>query len=199
MASRAEADIATLKNGMQYEGVIGKIGSLGEDPLNPQSTAGQVKVRQIVFVDDELRRTFFSQIQVQAVVPSQLNLEKIRIEQRVAKGNRRIAAVGPIVRVTPFDEWGRRIFTMNTSGGPIDVIQGITEITPIYTKVEGLAARGDVRLGHADRDQFDSAGFAEQDLAQGNRSQRRRPAAAVGAAVHPGGTFFGCPRRIGWA
>ena len=98
-------------------------------------------MRQIVFVDDELRRTFFSQIQVQSVVPSQVNLEKIRIEQRVAKGNRRIAAVGPIIRVTPFDEWGRRIFTMNTSGGAIDVIQGITEVTPVYTKVEGLAAR----------------------------------------------------------
>ncbi len=114
---------------------------MGEDPLNPQSAAGQVKVRQIVFVDDDLRRTFFSQIQVQAVVPSQTNVEKIRIEQRVAKGNRRVAAVGPIIRVTPFDEWGRRIFTMNTSQGALDVIQGITEVTPVYTKVEGLAAR----------------------------------------------------------
>jgi hypothetical protein len=75
------------------------------------------------------------------VVPSQLNLEKIRIDQRVAKGSRRIAAVGPIVRVTPFDQWGRRIFTMNTAQGPIDIIQGITEVTPVYTRVEGLAAR----------------------------------------------------------
>jgi predicted esterase len=141
IAGTACGDIVTLKNGMQYEGSVGKIGSLGEDPLNPQGAAGQVKVRQIVFVDDDLRRTFFSQIQVQSVVPSQLNLEKIRIEQRVARGTRRVAAVGPIIRVTPFDEWGRRIFTMNTSEGPLDIIQGITEITPIYTKVEGLAAR----------------------------------------------------------
>ena len=141
LVAPVRADIATLKNGMQFEGNIGRIGSLGEDPLSPQTIGGQVKVRQIVFVDDQLRRTFFSQIQVQAVVPSQLNLERIRIEQRVAKGNRRIAAVGPIVRVTPFDEWGRRVFTMNTTQGPIDIIQGITEVTPIYTRVEGLAAR----------------------------------------------------------
>lgn len=141
LVGTARADIVTLKNGMQFEGVVGKIGSLGEDPLNPQGAAGEIKVRQIVFVDDDLRRTFFSQIQVQAVVPSQQNMEKIRVEQRVAKGTRRVAAVGPIVRVTPFDEWGRRIFTMNTSEGPLDIIQGITEITPIYTKVEGLAAR----------------------------------------------------------
>lgn len=141
LAASASADIATLKNGMQFEGNIGKIGSLGGDPLNPQGAAGQVKVRQIVFVDDQLRRTFFSQIQVQSVVPSQLNLEKIAIDQRVAKGSRRVAAVGPIIRVTPFDEWGRRIFTMNTAQGPIDIIQGITEVTPIYARVEGLAAR----------------------------------------------------------
>jgi predicted esterase len=141
LAASASADIATLKNGMQFEGNIGKIGSLGADPLNPQGAAGQVKVRQIVFVDDQLRRTFFSQIQVQSVVPSQLNLEKIGIDQRVAKGSRRVAAVGPIMRVTPFDEWGRRIFTMNTAQGPIDIIQGITEVTPIYARVEGLAAR----------------------------------------------------------
>lgn len=140
-ATLAQADVVTLKNGMQFEGVPGKIASLGEDPLNPQGAAGQVKVRQIVFVDDQLRRTFFSQIQVQAAVPSQLNLEKIRVEQRVAKGTRRVAAVGPIVRVTPFDEWGRRIFTMNTAQGTIDIIQGITEVTPIYTRVEGLVAR----------------------------------------------------------
>ncbi|NLF73517.1 MAG: tetratricopeptide repeat protein [Candidatus Anammoximicrobium sp.] len=137
----AEADVATLRNGMQFEGSIGKIGSLGEDPLNPQSSAGQVKVRQIVFVDDNLRRTFFSQIQTQAIVPGQANVEKIRVEQRVAKGTRRVAAVGPIIRITPFDEWGRRIFTMSTGTGPIDVIQGITEVTPVYTRVEGLAAR----------------------------------------------------------
>jgi predicted esterase len=134
------AEVVTLRNGMQFEGSVGKIASLGEDPLNPRG-GGAVKAKQIVFVDDDLRRTFFSQIQTQSVIPKQTPLERIRIEQRVAKGNRRVGAVGPIISITPFDEWGRRVFSMNTGQGPIDVIQGITEVTPIYCKVEGLQAR----------------------------------------------------------
>lgn len=135
---KLHAEIVTLKNGMQFEGRVGKIASLGEDPLNPQGTAGEVKVKQIVLVDDDLRRTFFFSGQTQSVVPEQANLERIRIEQRVAGGKRRVAAVGPILRVWPFDEWGRRIFSMNTPQGPLNIVQGITEVTPIYTKVEGL-------------------------------------------------------------
>ncbi len=135
------AEIATLKNGMQFEGRPGKIASLGEDPLNPQGKAGEVKIKQIVFIDDDLRRTFFSSIQTSSMVPQQTSLERIKIEQRVASGRRRIAAVGPIIGATKFDEWGRRIFSMNTADGPLPVVQGITEVTPIYTKVEGLMGR----------------------------------------------------------
>ena len=49
--------------------------------------------------------------------------------------------VGPIIKVTPFDQWGRRILTMNTTSGRLDIIQGITQITPTYAKVEGLHGR----------------------------------------------------------
>jgi len=139
LPSRLHSEIATLKNGMQFEGRVGKISSLGEDPLAPQGTAGPVKIKQIVLIDDDLRRTFFYSLQTQSVVPKQAALERIKIEQRVAGGKRRIAAVGPILRVWPFDEWGRRIFSMNTPQGALPILQGITEVTPIYTKVEGLA------------------------------------------------------------
>lgn len=140
-AAPAGAEIATLKNGMQFEGGVGKLASLGQNPLNPQAAPGQPTSKLIVLIDDELRRTFFSMIQTQSVVPKQTTLERIAIEQRVAKGNRRISSVGPLIKVTPFDEWGRRVLTMNTTQGPLDVIQGITEVTPIYTKVEGLHSR----------------------------------------------------------
>jgi pimeloyl-ACP methyl ester carboxylesterase len=138
-ASPLSADVVTLKNGMQFEGRVGKIASLGANPLS--SGGGEVQVQQIVFVDDDLRRIFFPSMQVQSVAPQQTSLERIRIEQRVAGPARRVAAVGPILRVTPFDEYGRRIFSMNTAQGPVHVVQGITEVTPTYTKVEGLLAR----------------------------------------------------------
>ena len=50
------------------------------------------------------------------------------------------------MRIEPFDEFGRRIFTMATAKGPVDVIQGITELTPQWTKVEGMTHVWDMRM-----------------------------------------------------
>ena len=134
----AAADVITLKNGLQFEGRVGRIASLGASPL---SSAGEVPVQQIVIVDDDLRRTFFATHQVQAVAPQPMSQERIRIDQRVAGSARRVAAIGAILQVTPFDEYGRRVFSIDTPQGRVDVVQGITEVTPTYTKVEGLASR----------------------------------------------------------
>ncbi len=131
------AEIATLRNGMQFEGRVGKIATIGA-PLAAPPAPGAVVISQIVLVDDDLRRTFFFSGQTQSVVPNHPNHERIRIEQRVAAGKRRVAAVGPILRVWPFDDRGVRIFSMNTPSGPLNIVQGMTEVTPIYTKVEGL-------------------------------------------------------------
>ena len=134
--------VYTLKNGMQIEGMPGKISSLASDPLKPASEQGEASPKLILFADDGIRRTFFSQYQLRSAVPSpQVNLEKIEIRQRVVKTGRRIGSIGAILRVTPFDEYGRRIFTIKAARGPIDIVQGITEITPTYTKVEGLMSK----------------------------------------------------------
>ncbi len=135
------AEVVTLKNGMQYEGRVGKIGSLGSDPLQPSGATGQMPTRTIVLIDDDLRRIFVSSWQVQSAVGQPTPVERIRIDQRTAISARRVAAVGPILRTTPWDEFGRRIISMNTADGPIHVVQGITEITPTYTRVEGLQAK----------------------------------------------------------
>jgi len=58
--------------------------------------------------------------------------------QPVADVSSRIVSVGPLLRVTPFDEFGRRVVDMRTEKRVITVFQGITEITPTWTKVEGL-------------------------------------------------------------
>jgi predicted esterase len=141
VSSCVHAEIITLNTGVQLQGRLGKISSLNENPLSPKPSAGEVRVTQIVLVDDDLRRTFVPSKQI---VPGGIapdtpgGVERIKIEQRTTPGGRRIGSVGQMLRVTPFDEWGRRIVSMNTSQGKIDVIQGITEITPTYTKVGAL-------------------------------------------------------------
>lgn len=136
----ASATIVEMKNGMRLEGSVGKIASMSDDPLKTP-TAGAVDLQLIVLIDNELKRTFVptSQVQdVQEAAPTPV--ERIKIDQRVADSGRNVHAVGEGIRITPFDEFGRRIYSMQTAQGPIDVIQGITEITPDWTRVQGLMA-----------------------------------------------------------
>jgi hypothetical protein len=132
------AEVITLKSGVRIEGSVGKVSGLDGDPLKG-AAGGEVATKEIVIIDDDLRRVFVGQKNVHTLGESQITaFEKIRLQQAVASAGPGIASVGPIVRVTPFDKYGRRIFTMAGAKGNIDVIQGITEITPRYTKVEAL-------------------------------------------------------------
>ena len=135
----AVAEVFTLKNGMRLEGSPGKLGSLDGNVLQGNTGGGEVAVKEIAFVDDDLRRVFFGQRNVQTFGDSQAtSFERIKLQQAVASAGPGIASVGPIVKVDQFDKYGRRTFTMAGSKGNIEVIQGITEITPRYTKVEAL-------------------------------------------------------------
>jgi predicted esterase len=134
----ARAETVTLKNGLRLEGSPGNISTIGGDPL-AAAGAGGVKVKQIVILDDQLRRMFVGTNQVVAMTPTTgSTTERILIPQRVSFSGRAIGGVGPIVRVTPFDEFGRRIFTMVGHDGHLDIVQGITEITPKHCKVEAI-------------------------------------------------------------
>ena len=136
--------IYTLKNNVQVEGAPGKIASLGADPLKGTS-GGEGSPKLVLFADDGIRRTFFSFYQFQSAVPSpEASPEKIIIRQRVAQTGKRLGSIGAILGVTSFDEYGRRVFKLVSSKGPLDIYQGITEITPTYTKVEGLTSKNPI-------------------------------------------------------
>jgi predicted esterase len=131
-----QASTVVLKDGRRLQGRLGKTAGLAE---NPQSnTAGTPAT--ITLVDDDLRRVFIPTFQIQAV--DEVNTgeipERVHIHQRVANAGGRVNRVGQIVKVTPFDVYGRRVVTMRTDKGNVDAIQGITMITPRWTKVEGL-------------------------------------------------------------
>ena len=136
LASQATAANFTLKNGMQVEGAAGKISSLGEDPLR---AAGAATNTLILFTDDKLRRTYFSTYQRQTASESGVaRTESIRIDQPVARNKRRVVALGAPRRGLNFNEYGRTTLSVSTPRRPINVVVGITEITPLVTTVEGL-------------------------------------------------------------
>jgi len=135
----ARAQKLLLGDGRTLEGKVAATSSVAENPDAPVGQAGEIAVRPILVLDDGLRRTYVPKLRVAEVLeeaPQQW--VKIQLWQNAARGGGAVASVGPSLQITPFDRFGRRIYEMQTSDGPLSVIQGITELTPRYARVEGL-------------------------------------------------------------
>jgi predicted esterase len=146
-ATWASAARLVLKDGRVLQGKLAPTPGLAET-LKAPDPDGVGELKLIWFVDDEIRRTYVSKRQIQNVVQGDVGevLEKFRLRQPTKRTGKTIASVGPVLRVDPFDEYGRRLFTMLTAKGPVDVIEAITEITPVWTKVEGISHVRDMRM-----------------------------------------------------
>ena len=132
--------IVELKNGMEVRGLIAKVSSLGTD-LHAGG-GGAVNNQLIVVVDDGLRRVFFFTHQVANITDEIETLESIRLRQPVQRQGAVIGTVAPLIKApTPFDAWGRRQVTMRGPRGPLEIVQGITEVTPGYVRIQALHSR----------------------------------------------------------
>ena len=132
----AFSDNVTLKNGAQFEGKLGKITGIGESPSEGMAAG---KITAVMLIDDELRRVFVPTKQVAAVaVGAPIGVERIKIDQKVATVGKGVPAVGPIIGIEKWDHWGRRTFSFVGPKGPMHVVQGITEVTPTYCRVQGI-------------------------------------------------------------
>ena len=136
--SFARADRVELADGRILDGRFAKLPGVIVDPL--AETAGGAAGEPILMCDDELTRTMVAKRRVVKVeeAPVDPGLERVTIPQRVPDNGRRVAGIGGILETTPFDEFGRRILSLATAGGRVDVVQGITEITPRWTRIEGV-------------------------------------------------------------
>ena len=142
----ARADRVELADGRVLEGSFALIPGVSVDPTQEQ------KAREagtpILMCDDQLTRVMVSKRRVARIEqrPADLGVESIRIPQRVAEGGRRVSAVGSPVEAAEFDEFGRRILSLATASGRVDLVQGITRITPRWTSVEGLTTEQPIVL-----------------------------------------------------
>ena len=134
-----------LKDGRTLQGMYGEVASLTDQPAPPSAEGGSVPL--IGFVDNNLCRIFFPKRHVVAVNQAETaRPEKFMLRQPIGTSSQVVKAVGPSLRVTPFDQYGRRIFTFQTAKGPLDVVQCITELTPDWAKVEGKGYMWDMRI-----------------------------------------------------
>ncbi|MDX1964178.1 MAG: peptidase [Pirellulales bacterium] len=142
-APQAPADEIVHRDGRVLDGQFARISKTAEDPLaniDPEAST------PIFLCDNDLTRTFvpYRLLRENTFKPAADPLEKIKIPQRVADGDNRVACVGPFLGMQPFDEFGRRTVEISTAAGPVKVIQGITTLTSRWAKVEGLNAGGNL-------------------------------------------------------
>lgn len=137
-----------LKDGRHLLGREGMLPKFGELPQYSTPEA-QIAPMNIVFMDDDLRRTYVSKRQV-ADVFSDSDLETVPerfvLRQKILEKGAVVKGVGVLLKEEPFDEFGRRTIRMVTAQGPKDIIQCITVVTPFWTKVECTNFIWDMRL-----------------------------------------------------
>ena len=141
-AVRAEATKVILKDGRVLRGRVGETIGLAEQPGGETDA-----IKQIVFVNDDLRITFVSCRQIQEVKPDNSLDEAEKFDctglqsKNIGKSRHMtVASVGPPAGpLKPFDEFGRRTYPMRTARGVENVVQVITEVTPQYARVQSIA------------------------------------------------------------
>ena len=136
-----------MKDGRILQGSLVPVEGVAEAP-KPPNPDGSGPLQTVLMIDDGLRRTFVSKQQYTNIVPDDPAelLEKFRLDQPVIQSGQEIMSIGVIAQTQPFDEFGRRTLTIMSPKGPISVIQCITEITPLYTKIEGHNYVWDMRV-----------------------------------------------------
>ncbi|QDV74044.1 Alpha/beta hydrolase family protein [Planctomycetes bacterium K2D] len=140
-ASLATAATIQIKDGRVLVGELGETSGVAEDPLAPNTASGGTNLKSILVVEDGLRRTYLHKTAVREVLDQRGEpTVKIRVWQNDAKRGASLGVIGAPSRVSPFDDHGRRIIELPSDKGPISVIQGVTEVTPVYTRVQGLRA-----------------------------------------------------------
>ena len=114
----------------------GRMTTIATTVENPQSPADG---KSILLINDGLREIFVPTSLKQVQELKELEdepIERFIVPQQVCHNGSGFASVGRIVRITPFDAFGHRVIEMQTNRGIESVLQGVTEITPEWTKIE---------------------------------------------------------------
>ncbi|MGV3486452.1 MAG: alpha/beta hydrolase [Planctomycetaceae bacterium] len=129
-----------LRSGLVLRGSVVEIASLNQNPFAAGAAGGQIQVRPIWMIDDGLRRTYVHKMGMVASANAVQDLaERIELWQPAPLGGKTVAGLGPILGVSPFNDFGRRIINVRgPDGSPLSIVQGIAEINARYTRIEGL-------------------------------------------------------------
>lgn len=130
-----------LRNGLTLRGLVLEIATL-KDGFGAAST-NDSNIRPIWLIDDGLRRTYIHGKSMSQGEPIDVAdpTQVIELWQPKPLGGSAVGGLGTIIGVSPFNEFGRRQLTMRGPDGPVNVIQGITELNSRYARLIALKGK----------------------------------------------------------
>lgn len=136
----------TLKTGLTFDGKFSSIDKLSKNLAVRNVVAGGVQVRNIVIIDDELRRTFFPKRNLVPPIRAAEQDFVVPIFKKRKKVHKSIGFLGAVRGAEPFDQFGRRKISVRTASGWRSVVQEIVEISPVYTRLQSREVTWDMRI-----------------------------------------------------
>lgn len=141
--------LISLRNGVTLRGNYIERATLDQNSFSAASAGTGLQIRPIWMVDDGLRRTYIHRrgmVSAEPVEVPELG-QRIEIFQPVPDSAADVSAIGTVLGVTPFNDYGRRRMRLRgPDGSPMVIHQGLTELTARYAKVESLVADKTIRL-----------------------------------------------------
>ncbi len=177
-AAPTTATKIVLKDGRVLIGRVGETISLAEQPGGENDS-----IKQIVFVNDDFRRTFVSRKQILEAKPDnslddaeRFDCTRSQPNSQIGRNRRKmVASVGPPAgELKPFDEHGRRTYPMRTPAGVEKVVQVITEITPQYARIQALDYTWDTRVATNTIDDATLEKFLMHQISTTNVEHRKK-------------------------
>jgi predicted esterase len=144
LTATARADTLVLQDGRQIDGILTQLSTM----VSGAGAAPAPDTKLIIMVDDGLRRYYFPskyKRNINPEPPAGGRPEEFNVPQPVARNGQAIGGVGSFISIDPWDRpgfpqgMGRRNLRMTGGArGQLDIMQGITKITPVYCVVEAL-------------------------------------------------------------
>ena len=126
-------DITTIKSGLALKGSTAELPKLNKNPF--AAAGGGVKARPIIVIDDGLREMYMHR---RGMVVGEPGLgpgiaRTIEFDFKKPIAGRVINGIGPLLQVSPFNKYGRRVVVVRgADGGNLTLVQGIAELNARY-------------------------------------------------------------------
>ena len=140
--ARAE-QLVRLKSGLVIRGTAVEVPGVDQSAFAVASATAGNSSLPVWMIDDGLRRVYVHRGGMVAESNAVEDIaQRLGIWQSVPLGGKTIGGMGPMLGVSPFNDYGQRMVTLRgVDGSPLSILQGITEINARYTVLEAL--RGD--------------------------------------------------------